>query len=51
VVDVLLGDFAKNLALASEGETVIASAPVGGGGLALGTLLAMLRRLFFNDRT
>jgi carbon-monoxide dehydrogenase small subunit len=51
VVDVLLGDFAKNLALASEGETVIASAPVGGGGLVLGTLLAMLRRLFFNDRT
>jgi carbon-monoxide dehydrogenase small subunit len=50
VVDRLLGDFSKNLARASEGGTVIASAPIGGVSLALGTLLAMLRRLFFNDR-
>lgn len=50
VVDRLLGDFSKNLVRASEGGTVTASAPIGGVGLALGTLLAMLRRLFFNDR-
>jgi carbon-monoxide dehydrogenase small subunit len=50
VVDRLLGDFSKNLMRASEGGTVTASAPIGGVGLALGTLLAMLRRLFFNDR-
>ena len=51
VVDRLLGDFAKNLARASEGRPVTASVPIGGVGLAVGTLLAMLRRLFFNERT
>jgi carbon-monoxide dehydrogenase small subunit len=50
VMDRLLGDFAKNLVRASEGGTVIAPSPIGGVGLALGTLLAMLRRLIFNGR-
>jgi hypothetical protein len=50
VVDRLLGDVAANLAQASQGGTVAASTPIGGIGFVLGTLLAMLRPLFFNDR-
>jgi carbon-monoxide dehydrogenase small subunit len=50
VVDRLLGEVAKNLAQASQGETVTASAPIGGIGFVLGTVLAMLRQLFSDDR-
>ena len=50
VVDRLLGDVAKNLAQASEGGTVTASAPIGGIGFVFGTLVAMVRQLFLNKR-
>jgi carbon-monoxide dehydrogenase small subunit len=50
VVDRLLGDVAANLAQASEGGSVTASAPIGGIGFVLGTLLAMLRQLFSSHR-
>jgi carbon-monoxide dehydrogenase small subunit len=50
VVDRLLGDVAKNLAQASAGGRVSASAPIGGIGLMFGTLVAMLRQLFLNKR-
>ena len=50
VVDRLLGEVAANLAQASQGGTVTASAPIGGIGFVVGTLLAMLRQLFSSDR-
>lgn len=46
VVDRLLGDFADNLARASQGENVAAAAPIGGAGLLWGALTAFLRDLF-----
>jgi carbon-monoxide dehydrogenase small subunit len=50
VVDRLLAEVAANLAQASHGKTVTASAPIGGIGFVLGTLLAMLRQLFSSHR-
>lgn len=50
VVDRLLGEVAANLAHASQGGPVTASAPIGGIGFVIGTLLTMLRQLFFKDR-
>ena len=46
VVDSMLGDFAGNLARASQGESVAAAAPIGGAGLVWGTLTTFLRGLF-----
>jgi carbon-monoxide dehydrogenase small subunit len=46
VVDRLLGDFAANLARASQGEKISASAPVSGAGLVWSTLAALVRGLF-----
>jgi aerobic carbon-monoxide dehydrogenase small subunit len=50
VVDRLLGEVATNLAQASQGDPVTASAPIGGIGFVVGTLLAMLRQLFSKGR-
>jgi carbon-monoxide dehydrogenase small subunit len=47
VVDQLVGEVADNLAKASRGEAVAASAPIGGIRFALGTLAALARRLFW----
>ena len=46
VVDALLAQFARNLALASQGQAVAPQRPIGGIGLALVALRGMLRRLF-----
>jgi carbon-monoxide dehydrogenase small subunit len=50
VVDQLLGKVADNLAKASRGEAVAASAPIGGIRFALGTLAALARRLFWKGQ-
>jgi aerobic carbon-monoxide dehydrogenase small subunit len=49
VVDRLLAEVADNLAKASRGEAVAASAPIGGIRFALGTLAALARRLFWKE--
>jgi aerobic carbon-monoxide dehydrogenase small subunit len=49
VVDQLLGEVADNLTKASRGESVAASAPIGGIRFALGTLAALARRLFWKE--
>ncbi|MBI1201078.1 MAG: 2Fe-2S iron-sulfur cluster binding domain-containing protein [Rhodopseudomonas sp.] len=49
VVDRMLGEVAANLARVSEGGVATASAPIGGIGFVLGTVLAMLRQLLIKD--
>jgi aerobic carbon-monoxide dehydrogenase small subunit len=45
VADRLLGEVADNLARVSQGETLTQSAPIGGIGFALATLIELVRRL------